>query len=890
MKKKILLLVSLIAVLACVFALSISAAEADNSKGTVTLDDGTVCALWDTEGNPLIWYLAGTDESGDNIYNYVDATSSAVDYNGGYSASTGGVKWYQLSSVTVTVDDVSYDKYKLVVLNLQSDNVKITSGQNIGQHVNCLSKTFTGSTTLEYAYLPLDTVDINGEVFKSCAALKYVNLSELTELREIGSQDFNLGSVKQFMANQVLDLSNTKITAIAVNGFACCSAIEIILPETLTSVGGDVFKNCKYATKITFKGTLTSVSTSNLFSGCEALEEIVGFTIPAGATGIGGSMLYKCYELENAGDFIVDGVMTIPDTVTSIGQNAFYGCAKLKAVKMPSKLTNINAEAFRDCTALEFVDFGNNTAESFQFSAHRTFYNCGELRAISLPVNTQYMNNGTFALCKKLQAFYLGNAIIQINGNKGDGAGDGPTFAECEKMYFVNEAFSVTKEDGTFYTTTEFEELMPEKPEIYYFPSTLKRICGAHNVNGSFTMDENGHVKNVGAGDLAFVKCYNLNKYLVFPEGFTGVDESIQSGNDATENPDQRGDTLGTGLFHNCATAQNPITLVFMGQIHRLSFDRRNGQTSYMTYMFANPANTSFENTTIGTYIGDSYYSNQNEMYVIFCHAENGAQKYKINFVKSDADANVPVLTPTLQENLTANDLHVKVTKVVVEISCTTPEKTYYTCFCGIDHNEEITQEAKGHAKTTIVEIAYNSANRFFEKGDITYTCGDCGEEHTVANDANVIFTFVGFSATEKVMGTNAIIQSFKVDRDALALYNQNSELDVVGYGLVAGTELALGENAEIFDNTGAVTSPKAGVVKISENVNNYDVFEMRVSGLNGTVEVEGQDPIDLTKVKVYCCGYCLIQTPSGVASYYANNGTVTETLSGATSYEALQQ
>ena len=78
MKKKLLLIVSLIAVLACIFALSISAAEPDNSKGTVTLDDGTVCALWDTEGNPLIWYLAGTDESGANIYNYVDATSSAV--------------------------------------------------------------------------------------------------------------------------------------------------------------------------------------------------------------------------------------------------------------------------------------------------------------------------------------------------------------------------------------------------------------------------------------------------------------------------------------------------------------------------------------------------------------------------------------------------------------------------------------------------------------------------------------------------------------------------------------------------------------------------------------------------------------------------------------------
>ena len=241
--------------------------------------------------------------------------------------------------------------------------------------------------------------------------------------------------------------------------------------------------------------------------------------------------------------------------------------------------------------------------------------------------------------------------------------------------------------------------------------------------------------------------------------------------------------------------------------------------------------------------------------------------------------------------NADGNTTHLYKVSVNRAPTCTVDGVNGFECFCGeADLNNTIVDPAQGHAKTTIVEIAYNSTNRFFEKGDVTYICGTCGENHTVANDANVIFTFVGFSATEKVMGTNAIIQSFKVDRDALALYNQNSELDVVGYGLVAGTELALGENAEIFDNTGAVTSPKAGVVKISENVNNYDVFEMRVSGLNGTVEVEGQDPIDLAKVKVYCCGYCLIQTPSGVASYYANNGTVTETLSGATSYEALQQ
>jgi hypothetical protein len=396
-------------------------------------------------------------------------------------------------------------------------------------------------------------------------------------------------------------------------------------------------------------------------------------------------------------------------------------------------------------------------------------------------------------------------------------------------------------------------------------------------------------VQNVGGSDLAFVKCYNLNKYLVFPEGFTGVDESIQSGNDCFENTDQRGDTLKDGLFHNCATAENPITLVFMGKIHRLSFDKKNGQTSYMTYMFANPANTSFENTTIGTYIGDKYYSNQNEMYVIFCHAENGAQKYKINFVASEADVNVPVLAPTLQENLTANDLHVKVKTVKYDLSCTEDERTAYICFCGIEHNEAVTQKTPGHEKTSIFEIAYNGTNKFFDTGDITYTCGICGEKHTVAGEAEAIFVFRGFSAKEVEEYGKAIIQTFLVNREAMTLYNDYTENDVVGYGLVAATELGLGGSTEIFDDAGKINTNKAGVVNISGRTEKFDLFEIRVNGLGGTyTNPETQETINLSDVKVYCCGYCLVQIGDKVASYYASNGAVTETLSGATSYNEL--
>ena len=823
MKKKILLFALIAIAAVCIFAFSVSAQEVLNG------------------GNPLITSESDAFAEGENI-NYVEGLANEIYFNG---TSSNGKKSLSLEQrMVLKNDDGTYSTFPSAYLfDISRD------GNKRAHRFQWLDVTLLNSVTgqtygpedLIRLEIPEGIIDIHHDDRSSNARLGMQNSSDLkaSNLKYISFPASCTGTLtmgdfaRGITALEEVDFS--KMTA--PNSFSMSSA----------------FYGCTNLSRVTFPTTFASDGTvpsicqinEHMFRECTSLTSI---TLPAEINHINKYAFYQS-GLES-----IDLSHTL---VTSIQQQAFYNCTSLRTVKMPLKLNNIYAEAFRDCTALEFVDFGNNTAEAFQFSAHRTFYNCGELRAVSLPNKTQYMQNGTFALCKKLEALYIGTAMIQINGNKGDGAGDGPTFAECEKMYFVNKPFSVTKEDGTFYTVAEFEKLMPEKPEIYYFPSTLKRICGAHNTNSGFTMDENGHVKNYGAGDLAFVKCYNLNKYLVFPEGFTGVDESVRSGNDATENPEQRGDTLGTGLFHNCATQQNPITLVFMGQIHRISFDKRNGQTSYMTYMFANAANTDFDNTTIGTYIGDTYYSNQNEMYVIFCHAEGGAQKYKINFVGSDADKNVPVLTPTLQEGMGANDVHVKVTSKTTEASCTTPEGIVYYCFCGKEHSEEITADALGHKKGAIIAIEYNGARKFFEKGDITYECDVCGEEHVVEDEAGVIFKVIGYTYTEAENPSKALMQSFAVNREALKTYNENTENDLVGYGLLS-------------TNTSVTEAFENGVAKISAVASfydtEYDIMELKVKGLNGRSDSIGA----YADVKLHCCAYILVQNGESVDSYYA--------------------
>ena len=148
MKKKLLLVLSVIALLICIFALTTYAAEPDATKETVTLTDGTVCPIWDTDGNGLIWYITATDDAGVNTYAYVSATDSSVDYYNGWNGGN------QMNTVKITVNGTTYDVSSMVVVNISKD-VKITSGHRVGNLIDYFNqKAFYNSKTLQYVYLP----------------------------------------------------------------------------------------------------------------------------------------------------------------------------------------------------------------------------------------------------------------------------------------------------------------------------------------------------------------------------------------------------------------------------------------------------------------------------------------------------------------------------------------------------------------------------------------------------------------------------------------------------------------------------------------------------------------------------------------------------------------
>lgn len=107
----------------------------------------------------------------------------------------------------------------------------------------------------------------------------------------------------------------------------CASLEEVVLPDSLSSIG------------------------YGAFVGCESLESI---TIPDGVTTVGDNMFFDCGSLTS---------ITIGDGVTFIGNSAFHSCSSLTSIVIPDSVTSIGEGAFAGCESLETVYYRGSEEE-----------------------------------------------------------------------------------------------------------------------------------------------------------------------------------------------------------------------------------------------------------------------------------------------------------------------------------------------------------------------------------------------------------------------------------------------------------------------------------------------------------------------------------------------
>ena len=162
-------------------------------------------------------------------------------------------------------------------------------------------------------------------------------------------------------------------------------------PKTVELIG--------YSTKpmgaLTIPATVNGYSVTSLgseaFRGCAGITSVI---IPEGVTSIGSGAFGYCTKLVS---------VSIPEGVTNIGGNAFFYCASLTSVSIPDGVTSIGGYAFCYCAKMTSI----NIPEGVTSIGEYAFSSCGKLEEINIPTSVTSIGANAFESCKALKTFNI---------------------------------------------------------------------------------------------------------------------------------------------------------------------------------------------------------------------------------------------------------------------------------------------------------------------------------------------------------------------------------------------------------------------------------------------------------------------------------------------------
>ena len=134
-----------------------------------------------------------------------------------------------------------------------------------------------------------------------------------------------------------------------VGAFQNSDVESVVIPNTVYSIYGNVFSDCKKLSSITFSGNSELTVLSSAFKNCTALEKI----------DLSNTKLQELEVVTFSGCTNLKEI-SLPDSLLKIGESAFDGCSSLTSIDLPENLENVGEDAFRNCTTLKSVTVPKN--------------------------------------------------------------------------------------------------------------------------------------------------------------------------------------------------------------------------------------------------------------------------------------------------------------------------------------------------------------------------------------------------------------------------------------------------------------------------------------------------------------------------------------------------
>lgn len=193
----------------------------------------------------------------------------------------------------------------------------------------------------------------------------------------------------------------SSVSEITQKAFYNCRHLKtLVLPLRLKSVNGYHFSNCDslYSISVDEKNPYLCSDGSALYNKDKSELVFVYHTvrkmsIPSSVTKIGDYAFYNCTNLTS---------IKLPSGVTEIGDYAFYNCTNLSSLTLPSGVKEIGLSAFQGCKSLTSVTIPSGVKDV----APLTFYGCESLRSINLSSDLKYISGEAFKGCTGLTFIY----------------------------------------------------------------------------------------------------------------------------------------------------------------------------------------------------------------------------------------------------------------------------------------------------------------------------------------------------------------------------------------------------------------------------------------------------------------------------------------------------
>ncbi len=301
------------------------------------------------------------------------------------------------------------------------------------------------------------------------------------------------------------------VIAIGYAAFEDAEITSITLPKTLVKIGQYAFRDCDKLTTLNIPALVTEISSDALL-GTASLAAITVDDANQTFLDVENAIVLND---TNTLYLASNSTKTISSTISAIGVNAFRG-RKLTEITIPNTVTTIGDGAFMECTSLTTVTFGTNLAKVPNYA----FQNCTALNIETFPENITEIGDGAFTGCTAITSLTIPATVQKIGTAAFDGCSNITTLTLNEGLETIDAI--------AFRNCIRITEVV--------IPASLKTIgaCAFFECSSLAKVVFSDNMKIDSVGDSAFYNCKAL-KQIYLPAAFANA-------------------TLGTAVFLGCYT------------------------------------------------------------------------------------------------------------------------------------------------------------------------------------------------------------------------------------------------------------------------------------------------------------------------------------------------